>query len=62
MENALTVQIDPEPGWGDPSPTISPLANPVISADRPISADGIDLYQPDQHFLIYGSSPTTACF
>ena len=53
IDNALKVQIDPEPDWGDPPPTISPLASPVISADNPISADGIDLYQPDQRFLMY---------
>lgn len=53
IDNALKVQISPEPDWGDPPPTISPLAYPVISADNPISADGIDLYHPDQQFLIY---------
>ncbi|KAJ6094078.1 hypothetical protein N7467_002923 [Penicillium canescens] len=53
IDNALKVQIAPEPDWGDPPPTISPLASPVISADNLISADGIDLYQPDQKFLMY---------
>lgn len=52
-ENALEVQISPEPDWGDPRPTISPLTNPVLSDDNPISADGIDLYQPGQQFFIY---------
>lgn len=51
--NALIVQIDPEPNWSGTPPTISSLPNPVISADHPISADGIDLYQPDQQFLMY---------
>jgi len=53
IENALKVQIDPEPDWGDSPPTVTPLANPVISAENPISADGVDLYQPDQAFLLY---------
>lgn len=53
IDNALIVQIDPEPIWSGTPPTISPLANPVISADHPISGDGIELYHPDQHFQIY---------
>ncbi|KAJ5918309.1 hypothetical protein N7454_010684 [Penicillium verhagenii] len=53
IDNALMVQIDPEPDWSGTPPTVSPLANPVISADHPISGDGIDLYQPDQYFQIY---------
>lgn len=53
IDNALIVQIDPEPNWSGTPPTISPLTNPIISADHPISADGIDLYQPDQLFLLY---------
>lgn len=51
--DALKVQIDPEPDWGGNPPTIPPLANPVISARNPISADGIDLYHPDQWFILY---------
>lgn len=54
INDAIKVQLDPMGDYGDDEPPLPPsLPNPIIDADNPISADGIDLYHPDKYFCLY---------
>lgn len=54
IENAVKVQIDPEGDYGEAGRPMPPsIPNPIIEVDNPISADGIDLYHPDNWFTLY---------
>lgn len=54
IDDAVKVQLDPVGDYGDVEPALpASLANPIIDAGNPISADGIDLYHPDKYFYLY---------
>ncbi|KAJ5767047.1 uncharacterized protein N7511_004663 [Penicillium nucicola] len=52
-DDVFYIKRDQQANLGQPPPTIAPLVNRVTSTDNPISADGIDLYQPGQQFILY---------
>ncbi|CAI7587436.1 unnamed protein product [Penicillium pancosmium] len=54
IEDAMKVQIEPEGDYGEAGrPSIPSIPDPIIDADNPISANGIDLYHPDKWFSLY---------
>ncbi|KAL5365172.1 hypothetical protein BJX96DRAFT_8074 [Aspergillus floccosus] len=56
VDDAVIVQLDPQSDCGDADAETAlppPLPAPIVEAENPISADGIDLFLPEKWFSLY---------
>lgn len=54
VDDAVIVQLDPQSDGSDADLALPPPpSHPILDAENPISADGIDLFLPDKWFSLY---------